>query len=174
MIKPFFNHIPTIKGMIYVADEAQIIGSVYLDEGASVWYGAVIRADLNSIYIGKCTNIQEHAVLHPTTEKEVVVGDYVTIGHGAIIHACRVGTGSLIGMNATILDGAEIGDYSIVAAQTVVLTGSIIPPRSLVAGVPGKIIRTLSEEEVENLKIHNSNYHELAKKSLPQVIGGEK
>lgn len=174
MIKPFFNRIPTIKGMIYVADDAHIIGSAHLDERVSVWYGAVIRADLNSIYIGKCTNIQEHAVLHPTTEKEVVVGDYVTIGHGAIIHACRVGTGSLIGMNATILDGAEIGDYSIVAAQTVVLTGSIIPPRSLVAGVPGKIIRTLSEEEVENLKIHNSNYHELAKKSLPQVIGGEK
>lgn len=173
MIKPFFDRFPIFKGTVYVADEAQIIGSVYLDEGASVWYGAVIRADLNNIYIGKSTNIQEQAVLHPTVEKEVVVGDYVTVGHGAIVHACKVGTGSLIGMNATILDGAEIGDHSIVAAQTVILTGSIIPPRSLVAGVPGKIIRTLSEEEVEELKSHSLIYEELAKKSLTQVTGGE-
>lgn len=112
-------------------------------------------------------------MLHPTAENEVVVGDLVTIGHGAIVHACKVGTGSLIGMNATILDGAEIGDYSIVAAQSVVLTGSIIPPRSLVAGVPGKVIRTLSDKEVEELKSHSLTYEELAKKSLPLIKGGE-
>lgn len=163
---------PVFQGEVYLADSSYLIGSVILESGVSVWYGSVIRADLNSIEIGKSSNIQENVLIHPTEEKGVKIGKLVTIGHGAIVHACTVGNRVLIGINAVILDGAVIGDDSIIAAQSIVLSGTTIPSGSLVAGVPGKVIRSLTEEEIKNLTEHALKYELLAKSQLDRV-GGE-
>ncbi len=166
------NKIPVFKGNVYISESAYLIGSVSLGDGVSVWYGAVIRADLNTIEIGENSNIQENVVIHPTEEREVKIGKMVTIGHGAVVHACNVGDGVLVGINAVILDGAIIGDYSIIAAQSIILGEAVIPPKSLVAGIPGKVIRTISEEEIKNLTVHAKKYGELAKGQLLLKGGG--
>src|SRR5262245_19785721 len=128
------------RGGFYVADNAAVLGRVTLGNGSSVWYGAVLRGDLASIPVGECSNIQDGCVLHCDPGKDLVIGKHVTVGHLAMIHAKSVGDRCLIGIHSTLLSGAVIGEGSIIAAGAVVREDQVVPPRSIVVGVPGKII----------------------------------
>lgn len=162
MIEEFQGISPVIGPDVYIAPTASVIGDVTIGEGSSVWHGASVRGDCWTIRIGRFSNIQDACVCHCTTGgPELVVGDNVTIGHGAIIHSCTVEDGALIGMGAVILDGARIGKGSIIAANAVVLEGTEIPPGSLVAGVPGKIRRQVDDEVIERLTAQSMEYYEL-------------
>ncbi|HHY36155.1 MAG TPA: gamma carbonic anhydrase family protein [Firmicutes bacterium] len=133
----------------FIAPGARLIGRVSLGEGSSVWFGSILRADIAPITIGRFTNIQDGCVLHVSTNYPLVVGDYVSVGHRAVLHGCRIARGVLIGIGAVVLDGAEIGEGSIIGAGAVIPPGTKIPPRSLVLGVPGKIIRQVTPAEEE-------------------------
>jgi carbonic anhydrase/acetyltransferase-like protein (isoleucine patch superfamily) len=148
---------------VFVAPTAVVIGDVQMDEGSSLWYGGVLRGDINSIKIGKFSNLQDGVIGHLADDYSLVVGQYVTVGHGAVIHACEIGDECLIGMNSTVLDGAKIGKQSIVAAGSLVPAGMEIPAGSLVAGVPAKIKKQLSEEERGGLKKWAVKYLAVAK-----------
>ena len=148
---------------VFVAPTAVVIGDVQMDEGSSLWYGGVLRGDINSIKIGKFSNLQDGVIGHLADDYSLVVGQYVTVGHGAVIHACEIGDECLIGMNSTVLDGAKIGKQSIVAAGSLVPAGMEVPAGSLVAGVPAKIKKQLSEEERGGLKKWAVKYLAVAK-----------
>ena len=151
-LERFLTKEPTLADEVFVAPGATVVGDVRVGSRSSVWYGCVLRGDINFIEIGEGTNIQDGSIVHLDDDYPTVVGDYVTIGHAAVIHACVVEDECLIGMNATILDGAVVGRRSIVGAGSLVLQGMQIPPGSLVAGVPAKVKRTLSGEEQDALK----------------------
>jgi len=162
LIGEFQGISPVIGADVYIAPTASVIGDVTIGEGSSVWHGASVRGDCWTITIGRYSNVQDGCVCHCTTGgPELVVGDNVTIGHGAIIHSCTVEDGALIGMGAVILDGARIGKGSIIAANAVVLEGTVIPPGSLVAGVPGKIRKQVDPEVIERLTAQSMEYYEL-------------
>ena len=148
---------------VFVAPTAVVIGDVQMDEGSSLWYGGVLRGDINSIKIGKFSNLQDGVIGHLADEYPLLVGQYVTIGHGAVIHACEIGDECLIGMNSTVLDGAKIGMQSIVAAGSLVPAGMEVPAGSLVAGIPAKIKKQLSAEERDGLKKWAVKYLAVAK-----------
>ena len=139
----FNGKIPQIDPNAFVAPQVFLSGDVRIGKYASVWPGVVARGDVNYISIGECTNVQDWVCLHVADDDPCIIGDYVTIGHSAVVHACTIEDHVLIGMHATILDGAVIGRGSIVAAGAVVLGGTKIPPNSLVAGVPAKVVRTI-------------------------------
>ncbi len=146
------NITPTIHPTAFVAANATILGDVVLAEDSSVWFGAVLRGDNDAIRIGPRTNIQDQAIVHVDPDEPCLIGADVTVGHRAIIHAATVEDGCLIGMGAIILNGAVIGAGSIVGAGAVVRAGEVIPPRSLVVGLPARVVRALSDEQVaENL-----------------------
>jgi carbonic anhydrase/acetyltransferase-like protein (isoleucine patch superfamily) len=145
MIYSFKQYTPQIADNTFIAPSADIIGQVILGPGASVWYQAVLRGDDNLIYIDRGSNIQDGTIIHADRKNTVHIGQNVTIGHRAIIHACTIGDGSLIGMGATILSGCQIGQQCLIAAGAVVPEYSIIPNRSVVMGVPGKVVKTLSD-----------------------------
>ena len=151
-LERFLTKEPTLADDVFIAPGATVVGDVRLGSRSSVWYGCVLRGDINFIQIGEGTNVQDGSIVHLEDDSPAVVGDYVTIGHAAVIHACIVEDECLIGMNATILDGAVVGRRSIVGAGSLVLQGMQIPPGSLVAGVPAKVKRLLSEEEQDALK----------------------
>lgn len=164
MLKEYNGKKPKIHDSCFIADSAEIIGDVEIGENTSVWYNTVIRGDENSIKIGKHTNIQDGCVIHISKEHETVIGDYVTIGHKAIVHACKVGDNVLVGMGAIILDGAEIEDNVLVGAGSIVTPGKKIPSGTLVLGSPAKVIRELTDEEIKHLKQSAIDYVEYAKK----------
>ena len=137
---------PEIHTDVYVAPNASVIGDVVLSEGSSCWFGAVLRGDCGKILIGKNSNIQDNAVLHCDEGIPVSIGENVTIGHGAILHSCKIGDHAMIGMGAVILNGAEIGEGAVIAAGTLVREGKVIPPYTLAAGVPAQIKRELPHE----------------------------
>lgn len=143
---------PRIAESAYIASGAVVIGDVNIGENSSVWYNAVLRGDINRIVVGHHTNIQDNAVLHLEDDLACVVGNYVTIGHCAIVHACTVEDECLIGMGAVILDGAHIGKQSLIGAKTLVTQRMKIPEGSLVLGSPAKVVRALSDEERARLK----------------------
>ena len=143
---------PRIHATAFVAPTASVIGDVTLHEEASVWHGAVLRGDINRIVIGPRSNIQDNAVIHLADAFGAFVGELVTIGHNAVVHACTIGDEVLIGMGAIILDGAEIGARSIVGANTLVPARTTIPPGSLVIGSPGRVVRQLPEDEQARIK----------------------
>ena len=147
MIGKFLNVKPKVANTSFIAPGSQLVGAVEVGEYSSIWFNVVARADINEIKIGSHTNIQDGAVLHVEDSLGVYVGDYVTIGHNAIIHACRIGDCSLIGMGAIILNGAEIGKGSLVAAGSVVCENFKVPDYTLVMGTAAKIKRQLTEEE---------------------------
>ncbi|GAA5005140.1 gamma carbonic anhydrase family protein [Actinopolymorpha pittospori] len=159
---PFEQHRPAVAGSAWVAPGATLVGRVEIADGASVWYGAVIRADLERIVVGAGTNVQDGAVLHADPGLPTLVGAGVSIGHGAVVHGCVVEDDCLIGIRAAVLNGARVGAGSLVAAGAVVLEGTHIPPRSLVAGVPGKVRRQLTEEEYAGLLANARTYRDLA------------
>lgn len=159
LTKAFAQKTPRISPQVaFVAENAVVIGDVTLAEGASVWYGAVLRGDTGSITVGKNTNIQDNAVLHTGDTCPVVVGDCVTIGHCALVHGCTVGDHCLIGMHATILNGAVIGEGSVIAAGALVTEHTVIPPHSIVMGVPGKVHGTVEPAMAEKNARNNAGY----------------
>lgn len=149
---------PRIHPDAFVADGARIIGDVEIAAGASVWYNAVIRAERAPVVIGERSNVQDGAALHVDAGSGVTIGADVSIGHNAVVHGCRIGDGSLVGMGAVVLSGAVIGSQSLVAGGAVVLSGSDVPPASLVAGVPAAVRRSLSDAEIEGLRLNAETY----------------
>lgn len=149
---------PALGRRVYVAHGAVIVGDVTLGDCSSVWYNAVLRGDINRIEIGRFTNIQDNTVVHLADEFGCFVGDYVTVGHSAIVHACTVGEECLVGMGATIMDGAVIGKQSIIGAHTLVTQGTKIPPGSMVVGAPGKVVRELTAKERSRIKYWAEKY----------------
>ncbi|MCW5559687.1 MAG: gamma carbonic anhydrase family protein [Verrucomicrobiae bacterium] len=143
---------PTLGRDVYIASTATVLGDVTLGDASSVWYGAVLRGDINRIVIGDHSNVQDNAVLHLADEHPCLVGSWVTIGHSAIVHACTVADECLIGMGATILDGAVIGAQSLVGANALVTQGMQVPPGSLVVGAPAVVKRALTPEERAGLR----------------------
>ena len=162
LILPFAGTTPSIADTAWVAPNATIIGQVSLGENASVFYGAVLRADVDSITIGAGTNIQDNVTMHCDAGTPTTVGARVSVGHAAVLHGCTVEDDCLIGMSATVLNRAVIGAGSLVAAGAVVLEGAVIPPRSLVAGVPAKVRREISDEEFEHIRHNAAHYLEIA------------
>jgi len=151
---------------VYLAPGARVVGDVTIEEEASVWFNAVLRGDCDKIRIGPRTNIQDNCVLHADLGIPCTLGAGVTVGHGAIVHGARVGDNVVIGMNSVVMNGAEVGENSIVAVGAVVTEGTVIPPGSLVMGVPAKIKRALTPEEIERNRHSAEHYVEAAKKAM--------
>ena len=161
MIRPFRGVHPQIHPTAFIADSAQVIGDVQVGEQASIWFGTVARGDMYYIRIGDRTNVQDNCVLHTRTgEKPTVLEDEVTIGHSVTLHGCHVEKGSLIGIGSIVLDDVRVGTQSLVAAGSLLSPGTIIPPRSLVMGMPARVKRPLTDEEVANLDRFWQNYVE--------------
>ncbi len=154
---------PDIANAAFVAPNATVVGDVKLGALSSVWYGCVLRGDIHSIEIGEGSNVQDLACVHLADDYGVKVGRYTTIGHGAIIHACAIGDECLIGMGATILDGAVIGDRCIVGANALVTQRFVAPPGSMILGSPAKVVRPLKENELKGLRSWAEKYVEVAK-----------
>jgi carbonic anhydrase/acetyltransferase-like protein (isoleucine patch superfamily) len=159
MIRPFQGIYPRIHPTAFVEDSAQVIGDVHLGEESSIWFNAVVRGDVNYIRIGNRTNVQDNSVIHVRNGTHpTILEDEVTIGHSVTLHGCYVEQGSLIGIGAIVLDDVRVGTNSIVAAGAVVSPGTVIPERSLVMGLPAKVKRQLTGEEVEQLAVFWKNY----------------
>lgn len=148
----FLRKSPRLGRNVFIARTATVLGDVTLGDRANVWYGAVLRGDINRIAVGADTNIQDNAVVHVSDEFSCAIGERVTVGHSAIVHACRVGDEVLVGMGAIVLDGAVVGEQSIIGAQALVKEGMQIPPGSLVIGVPARIVRKLDRRERRAIK----------------------
>lgn len=151
-IESYQSFFPEIDPSSFLASSADVIGRVWIGEESSIWYNTTLRGDINEIHVGRQTNVQDNAVLHNSDDYACVIGDLVTIGHSAIIHACTIKNEVLVGMGATILDGAVIGEQSIIGANSLVTGGTEIPPGSLVLGSPAKVVRALSAEERSKVK----------------------
>ncbi len=152
------------EGEYFVADNARVIGNVILQEGASVWFGAVIRGDNEPITIGSNSNIQDGAVLHSDPGFPLTVGNNVTVGHMAMLHGCTVGEGSLIGIGAVVLNGAKIGRNCLIGAKALIGEGKEIPDNSMVLGAPGRVVRTFTDEQAAALGINARHYVENGKR----------
>ena len=148
---------------IVICPGAQVTGDVELGENVSIWHGAVIRADTDSIRIGNNSNVQDNCVIHCTAGFPVEIGDNVSIGHGAVVHGCRLDDNVLIGMNATVLNGARISKNSIVGAGAVVSEGKEFPQGSLILGVPAKAVKQITPEQIEMIQNNADNYVKLSK-----------
>ncbi len=159
MIRPYQGIHPKIPSTCYVDPSAQILGDVVLGEKASVWMNAVLRGDVNSIRVGSCSNVQDCAVLHGQRNLyPVIVGDWVTIGHNATVHGCKVEDNVVIGMGATVLNNAHIGEGCIIAAGSVVPEQTVVPPRTLWAGVPAKLRREINDKDLVLIREYAQNY----------------
>ena len=152
------NQEPDLHPQSWVAPTAVVVGDVHLGEHASVWFGAVVRADNAPIRIGARSNVQENAVLHVDPGFALEIGADVTIGHQAMLHGCTIGDGSLIGIQAIVLNGARIGKGCLIGAGALITEGKEIPDHSLVMGSPGKVVRTLGPEQLERLKMSAQSY----------------
>lgn len=172
-------HIVTLRGRtpvtdpsVFLAPTASLIGDVVLGPGASAFYGVCVRGDSNSIRVGAGTNLQDNVVLHADPGFPTTVGERVSVGHNAVVHGCTVEDDCLVGMSATIMNGAVIGAGSLVAAGALVLEGTQVPPRSLVAGVPAKVRRTLTEEEFTSVQRNAAHYLEMAAEHREALAAG--
>ncbi|SEK56111.1 Carbonic anhydrase or acetyltransferase, isoleucine patch superfamily [Methanobrevibacter gottschalkii] len=155
-----------IEDSIVICPGAQVFGDVKLGENVSIWHGAVIRGDTDSITIGNNSNVQDNCVIHCTKGFPVEIGDNVSVGHGAVVHGCKLDDNVLIGMNATVLDGAHISKNSIVGAGAVVSEGKEFPENSLILGIPAKAVKQLSPEQVELIQNNADNYVKLSKQYM--------
>ena len=163
MIIPLGDHFPHVDASAFVAPTAQLVGDVELQARSSVWYTAVLRAEFDPIVLGERSNLQDGVVVHTDTGKPARIGSGVSVGHRAVLHGCTIENDCLIGMGSVVLNGAVIGQGSLIAAGAVVQEGALIPPRSLVAGVPGKVRRELSHEEVDKIRHNAEIYVDLAR-----------
>lgn len=148
----------------FIAAGAFVLGDVELGEGASVWFNAVVRADDRKIHIGKNSNIQDNATVHVETSLDVWIGDGVTVGHNAIVHGCEIGDNTLIGMGAIVMNRASVGRNCIIGAGSVVTEGMVIPDNSLVMGIPARVTRKLTDEEIKSNTVNATHYVEKAEK----------
>ena len=148
----FLGRQPTLGRGVYIAKGAIVLGDVTVGDFSSIWFNAVLRGDINRIVVGHHSNVQDNSVFHLADEYPCVIGDYVTVGHGAIVHACTIGNEVLVGMGSIILNGAVVGDQSIIGAGALVTQGKKIPPGSMVLGSPAKIARGLSSTERARIK----------------------
>lgn len=163
MILTYQKNRPKVHPSAFVAPSADLIGRVRIGRDASVWHGAVLRGDINRVEVGARSNIQDNSVLHVERRLACIVKDSVTVGHSANVHGCVVEDFALIGIGAIVLNGAVIGESSIVGAGAVVLEGVRIPPRSLVVGTPGKVVRRLGAADLKHLRASAANYVKLAR-----------
>jgi len=170
-LEKFLRRKPKLGKNVYIARGAIVLGDVRLGDHSSVWYNSVLRGDINRIVVGHHTNIQDNSVLHLADDFPCIVGNYVTVGHSAIVHACTVGDEVLIGMGAVILDGAVVGRQSLIGAKALVTQGMKIPPGSLVLGAPAKIVRALTRSERGSLKMWAEKYVQNAAYCLKHNIG---
>ncbi len=167
MICRYKEFVPKISEKAFVASTATVIGNVMVEDGASVWFGAVLRGDIDKIRIGKNSSIQDNTVIHVTGGKyPTIVGENVIVGHGCILHGCTIEDGALIGMGAVVMDDVKIGKHSIVAAGAVVVPHTEIPPFSVVAGIPAKVIRKVKESDLKEMERILGNYSRVTKNYL--------
>lgn len=173
MILPFQNTRPAIHETAFVAGDAVVIGDVEIGAESSVWFGSVLRGDVNSIRIGARANVQDGTIIHVSSKTHpTVVEDEVTLGHRVTLHGCRIETGCLIGIGAIVLDGARVGANSLVAAGSLLTPNTRIPPRSLVMGSPARVKRELSDEEIKDLERFWRNYVTLSRRYLDEFYAG--
>lgn len=163
--KDFKDKTPKIHNA-YVAEDVSVIGDVELGENSSIWYGVVLRGDVDKIVIGENTSIQDNSVAHCATGLPTIIGNNCVVGHNAIIHSCVVEDGCLIGMGAVLLDGCHIGAGSVVAAGSVVSPNKVIPPNSMVMGVPGRVVRQLEEKDIQGIQLSVKHYIAYAEDQL--------
>jgi len=158
MILPYTEYKPEIHNSCYISENATVIGRVSIKKNASIWYGTVVRGDGNQITIGENTNIQDNCTIHINSTMPTIIGENVTVGHGAIIHACTIGNNVLVGMGSIILDGAIVNDNVIIGAGSLIPPGKKIPSNSLVMGAPAKIVRELTEDDLRGIKESAKDY----------------
>lgn len=158
MILNYKEHVPKIHDSTFIAQNATIIGDVEIGAHCSVWFGAVIRGDVAPVKIGDYTNIQDQSVLHQSPNMPLTIEDHVTIGHRVTLHSCTVRSGALVGMDSTILDGAVIGENAFIGAGSLVTSNTEIPPNSLAFGRPAKVIRQLTDEDIQEMTRINATY----------------
>jgi len=153
VIRPFGGKTPRVDEAAFVASSAMVVGDVAIGAGSSIWYGAVLRGDVESIRIGRETNIQDNTVIHVDSSGfSTVVGDRVTVGHGVVLHGCRIGDNALISIGSIVLNGAEVGEGAMVGAGSLVTPGTKIPPGMLALGSPARVKRPLTDEEKEHVQ----------------------
>lgn len=171
IVRPYDGKRPHLGDRVFVAETAALIGDVELGDDCSIWYGTVLRGDVQSIRIGARTNIQDNCTVHVTNDEwPTTIGEDVTIGHGAIVHGCTIHRGALIGMGSRVLDGAVVGEQALVGAGAVVTEGMQVPPRTLVVGVPARVTRALTPKEVERLQQSALNYVTYKDKYLAEEV----
>lgn len=164
----FRGQTPDISKKAFIADGVYIIGNVKIKEGANIWYNSTLRGDIERIEVGKHTNIQDNTAVHVMSDAPTIIGDYVTIGHGCIIHCSKIGNNTLIGMGAILLGHAEIGENCIIGAGTIITERKVIEPNSLVFGSPAKLIRKLTADDFKALKESALHYSELGAEYLKE------
>jgi len=158
LLLPYKRILPQIASNVFVAEGAKLIGEVMVGKESTVWYNAVLRGDLAPIIIGERCNVQDNVVGHVNKDQPLVLQDEVSVGHGAIIHGCEIGKGSLVGMGAIVLNGAEIGEYALIGAGAIVTENKKIPPYTLSLGTPAKVVRELTEEDLQRMKRTMESY----------------
>jgi carbonic anhydrase/acetyltransferase-like protein (isoleucine patch superfamily) len=171
-IETFDGISPEIHPSAFIAGSADVIGRVRVEEDASIWYNVTLRGDINEIVVGPRSNVQDNAVLHLADDYGAYLGELVTVGHSAIVHACTIKDEVLVGMGACILDGAVIGERSIIGANALVTGGTVIPPGSLVLGSPAKVVKTLDLKDQGNIKKWAEKYVRNARKFMARPNGG--
>ena len=167
IVRPYEDKHPRLGARVFIADNAAVIGDVELGDDCSIWFGTTVRGDVNAIRIGRNTNVQDNCTVHVThLDWPTTIGSNVTIGHGAIVHGCTVHDGALIGMGSRVLDGAVVGESALVGAGALVPEGMRVPPRTLVVGVPARVKRPLTEEELARLDQSWRHYVDYKEKYL--------
>jgi carbonic anhydrase/acetyltransferase-like protein (isoleucine patch superfamily) len=159
LLLPYAGCVPRVHADAWIAPGVVVIGDVEIGADSSLWFGCVVRGDVHAIRIGARTNLQDHCVVHVTAGRfATAIGNEVTVGHRAVVHGCTVGDGAMIGIGAIVLDGADVGEEAWIAAGSVVSPGMKVPPRALVRGVPGRAVRTLEQDEIDQQRARTLEY----------------
>ncbi|WP_059104454.1 gamma carbonic anhydrase family protein [Shouchella shacheensis] len=169
MIYPYNGKMPSVDRTVFMAPGSRIIGDVSIGAESSIWFNAVIRGDEATITIGRGCNVQDNSTLHLFEDFPLLLEDDVTVGHNVILHGCTIRRGALVGMGSTILDGVEIGESALIGANTFIPSRKVIPPRTLVLGSPGKVVRELTEEDLELIKLGAASYRKKGQEFLAEI-----
>lgn len=169
----FRGVVPVVDATAFVHPSAVLIGDVVVGAGSYIGPGASLRGDFGRMIVGQGANVQDNCVMHGFPETDTVVEDWGHIGHGAVLHGCRIGRNAMIGMNSVVMDGVEIGESAFVAAMSFVKAGTVIPPRSLAQGIPAKVVRELRDEEIEWKEVGTKGYQQLAREGLTDMVETE-
>ena len=171
VILPYKGKTPKVAKGAFIAPTAALVGDVTVEEGASIWFGAVLRGDVGPIVVKAGANLQDNTVVHTHFDSETVIGENASIAHGAILHNCTIGKSAVVGINAVVLDGSRIGDEAIIAAGSVVAVNTIIPPRCLAVGIPAEVKKEISGNSLWYVKKSSEAYHDLRDDYLKQSLG---